>query len=93
MLPGESMMWTLLGEGSLNRFPKASLKRYSSNPLFEIGTTIASCILGGKPLSNSAIVDYSPSCLWEVQQDSEELVVVDVVVEDDELENECTCTK
>ncbi|GKG31401.1 hypothetical protein Tco_0423889, partial [Tanacetum coccineum] len=30
-----------------------------------------------------------PSYLWEVQQDSAELVVVDVY----ELENECACTK
>ncbi|GJU12483.1 hypothetical protein Tco_1134879 [Tanacetum coccineum] len=42
-----------------------------------------------EPCSNSAIVRYQPSYLWEVQQDSEELVVVDVY----ELENECACTK
>ncbi|GJV61428.1 hypothetical protein Tco_1467528 [Tanacetum coccineum] len=56
------------------------------------GTTIASSYPSVGAWSNSA--DYQPSYLWEVQQDSEELVVVvDVVVVDDELENECACTK
>ncbi|GJZ55925.1 hypothetical protein Tco_0611118 [Tanacetum coccineum] len=52
------------------------------------GTTLHPRTLGGSwsnlPYSISAIA------YWEVQQDSEELVVVvDVVVVDDELESEC----